>query len=112
MPNGGGPPDRVLSNADYNIIKNGVCIVGGTYDGCIKVNSTHYWVTPEDDDWLLKSDPPEEESICKISSDIWDKCKNGGEYTWSSKNEYWTYSGANFRWAALEGKPIELKQIA
>lgn len=108
--NGGGPPDRVLQDVDYQVIKDGICITSGTYEGCIKVGEVHYWIYGNGEYWQLAQGEPER-AQSKISSDIWDKCKNGGSLSWDDSADWWVDNGTYYRWAGYLGDPVELKEV-
>lgn len=111
MANGGGPPDRVLRNSDYQGIKDGTLIESGTYAGCIEVEERFVWVKPDGNYWALDSGEPDEDQ-CPITKDVWELCENGGVYTWDDEEEYWTdSSNNNYRWAGDEGEEITMKEI-
>jgi hypothetical protein len=110
----GGPPDRRLSNADYQLIKNGTLITSGDYAGCVRTGSrpnlTFYSLEPDDSNWGLATGIPGE-SQCPITAGIWAKIQAGGTYLWNAKDEVWTDSGNNYRLAGDAGDDVELQQV-
>jgi hypothetical protein len=99
MPNGGG--GYILSNTDYQVIDGGTLVQRGTYAGCIKVLLTHYWVSPPTSGnyWTLNTGAPDE-TIKKITSDVWSRCEDDGTFDWISSEEYWKdpVGGETYRW--------------
>lgn len=109
--NGGGPPDRVLQDGDYQVICGGECVTEGEYAGCILVDEVYYWVAPDDELWALYKGEPSE-SMCAITTGIWNRCKDGGSFEWDSENEVWLDRNRNpYRWGGKEGEDIELVQV-
>lgn len=111
MGNGHGPP-RELSDTDYQKIKSGTVVTAGTYAGCVQVGeSTYYWVSPDDTDWALNEGTPDS-SQASITSDVWDACKDGGEYDWDSRDQSWyDESSTEYRWAGYSGQDVELHEM-
>lgn len=112
MANGSGPP--IFKNVDYQVIKSGICITSGPYEGCIKVGSKHYWVYPDNYDtyWIMKSGTPNPSFQTKITDDVWDYCKDGGTYDWDAHNEWWEDARHNeYRWDGDRGGTVSLVQI-
>jgi hypothetical protein len=110
--NGGGPPERLLKDVHYQMIKNGILVVGGAQDGCIKFEGDiFYWITPDGKDanlWQLMQGTPTGD-ITKITQEVWDKCKAGGDYDWDDKYEYWEDDSHNrYRFAGFAGGDVSL----
>lgn len=109
--NGGGPPERLLSDTDYQIISEGDCITQGTYQGCILVDETYYWITPhpkDEDKWTLKDGTPDED-MCEIGAEVWAMCQSGGTLDWIDEDEWWEDQWHNrFRWAGWAGGSVSL----
>ena len=110
----GTPPPRVLSNYDYQIIKDGICITSGTYAGCIRTgirdDYTYHWFEPDGKRWKRNTGAPDANQ-CAMTEAVWVKCKDGGSYDWNSGGEYWEDNGDDYRWAADAGYDIQLKKI-
>jgi hypothetical protein len=109
MGNGHGPPK--LSDSDYQTIKTGTCITGGDYDGSIKVGSTYYWMENGDTDWILHSDALDDDKIVRVTDGVWDKCKDGGTWTWVTRGEYWDSGRDNYRWDGEATEDIVLVAV-
>lgn len=111
MGNGSDPP-RLLTNADYQRIKNGTHVSGGTYDGCILVGSTYYWVKPNRSgtEWDLETGKPDANQT-EITSTVWNQCKSGGTLSWNSVDEVWENGGNSYRWAGPAGGYIGLAEV-
>ena len=110
MGNGIAPP--VLYDADYETIKSGSCISGGTYDGCIKVGTIYYWLENGETYWILHQDSPDANEIVKIPSAVWALCQNGGTYSWNSRGEYWVdASSDHWRWGENKDGNVYLKGV-
>ena len=109
MGNGSDPP-RVLSNADYQTIKNGALITRGTYKGCVKVGPGYYWLQPDGRAWDLKTGVPDANQT-EITAAVWAKCQAGGTYDWNSGSEVWEDSGNDYRWAGPAGGYIGLVEL-
>lgn len=111
MGNGHGPPLE-LDAADYDTIKNGTVINGGTYHGCVQVGATYHYVMPGSSSWELKTGTPERGSSA-ITGAVWDLCKAGGTYDWDAQNENWEEpeEGTPYRWAAGSGGDVVLVEV-
>lgn len=109
MGNGHGPP-RILTDSKYQAIKSGAVVTSGTYEGCILVDSTYYWVAPNDDYWDLNTGAPDETQTL-ITVEVWDKCKDGGTLSWNSTREYWEDRTEQYRWAGNSGQDVELDEV-
>ena len=111
MPNGGGPPERILSDANYQIIKEGDVITQGTYNGCVLVDETYYWFTPDSKNpnkWMLKTGVPDED-MCSMDAEVWGMIKDGGTYEWMDEDEWWEDQWYNrFRLAGYAGGELSL----
>lgn len=97
------PTPKRLSNEDYQVIKGGACVEGGTYDGCIMVRelleSLYYWVSPLDKtNWQITEGEPGPAQV-KVGPSVWDACKDGGTLDWDARGEYWEDPTAAYRWA-------------
>lgn len=107
MANGGG--GYIVADSDYQTIKSGVLVLRGTYAGCVQVVGTYYWISLPDSGsyWDLNSGVPDETQV-KITSSVWDLCKDGGDYDWVSKDEWWNdpVGGENYRWADNRGSTV------
>jgi len=109
MSNGIGPiPERPQ---DFSLIKNGICITSGDFKGCIKVGAVHYWLSRKRDSpyyWLHNTDTPGD-SMVYMTSDVWDRCQEGGKYTYSEEVQGWVDSEEEqWRWDGQPGKSIFL----
>ncbi len=105
----GTPP--VLENQDYDQIKNGTCVSGGTYDGCISYRGTYYWIENGGSVWELHTGAPSPDQV-KITTDVWAKCKAGGTLDWDSRSEWWYDSQSqHYRWYGYAGDDVELVEI-
>ncbi len=109
MSNGSGPP--ILTNAHYQTIKDGTCVSGGTYDGCVQVRGTYYSFENGGTYWELVTGEPSPDQV-KMTDGVWDKCKSTGTLTWDSRGEYWKDSQSqHYRWDGNAGEDIELVEI-
>jgi hypothetical protein len=107
----GWPPPRLLTDNQYNTIKSGDVITSGTYEGCIQVDSTYYWVTPDrSGNWSLQTGEPNEYQ-CPIGEEVWAYCKDGGDATWNSEEEVWEDGGNSYRWGADAGEPVQVVPV-
>lgn len=107
----GWPPPRLLTDSQYQTIKDGDVETSGIYAGCIKVGEEFYWVTPDrSGDWSLQTGEPNAYQ-CPINEEVWEYCKNGGTATWSSSGEKWTDSGNDYRWGANTGESVQVVPV-
>jgi len=109
MGNGGFPPLQ-LNATDYTTIKAGDVVVSGTYEGCIRVSSTYYWVERGESTWILDSGVPDKTQV-KITEAVWEKCCEAGTYTYEQSYGGWSYSGKDYKWNGEAGGSIELVEV-
>lgn len=108
MANGGGPPDRVLRNEDYQTIKNGECVASGEMKGCILVEELYYWLAHDlesEEFWLLMEDELKAEYHCLMSVGVWEQCCGEGTLKWNAEYEAW--AGNHDKWFRWGGVPEE-----
>jgi hypothetical protein len=109
MANGAGPlPERPV---DYALIKNGICITAGDYRGCIKVGDRHYWLSRRREEpwyWVHSYERPGDTMVL-MTTDVWDKCKEDGTYTYKEELQGWLDEEEHaWRWDGQRGRPIFL----
>ena len=109
MSNGITPLD--LMPDDYDTIKTGSCVTSGSYLGCIQVGSTYYWVSRGSNAWKLNKGQPDSSQVV-ITEDLWDKCKDGGTYTYNSTKKGWYDSQQTlYKWNGSAGGKMRLDAV-
>ena len=112
--NGSDPP-RKLNDSDFQQFKNGVHVSRGAFAGCIKTPiDVHHWIKANraGTEWEHHTGTPDANQT-EIPADVWDKCKDGGTFTWNANDEVWedTQSQA-YRWAGpTSGGYVAIKEF-
>jgi hypothetical protein len=102
----------LLSDVDYQEIKDGTCVTSGPYYGCIKLGNNNYvWLQNIYPDWKIQVGLPGALQSYMTTA-IWDKCKRGGTLDWSPSREAWESSPTKFyRWDGGAGDDIDLVEV-
>ena len=107
MSNGTGPiPERPQ---DFNLIMKGEYVKSGQYKGCIKTGDGYYWLSrrPEAPYYWVHNLGNPNETMVPMSSEVWDKCKDGGKYVYKDWLAGWVDSEqVQWRWDGQPGNPI------
>lgn len=113
MSNGGGPPSPLtLAQFDYTTIKSGDCITVGSYAGCIKVGSVYYWIERNENTWILNTGLPISRDQVSITSGVWDRCKDGGSYSYDGELGGWYDEGEQgYKWNGTGGGDVSLDEV-
>jgi hypothetical protein len=59
------------------------------------------------DYWDLNTGMPDASQV-DITVSVWNKCKDGGDYDWNTKGQYWDdpVGGEDYRWGSLSGDVV------
>lgn len=109
MGNGGFPP-LGLGPLDYTAMKAGEAVTSGPYIGCIKVDSTYHWISRGESSWVRHTGIPNRTKV-SIGTAVWDKCKDGGTYTYEQSYGGWSYSSKDYKWNGAAGDYVELVEV-
>lgn len=108
MSNGTVPLD--LLSSDFDTISKGSCVTSGQYEGCIEVSGIFYWIERGASSWTLNIGLPDQGQV-SITSEVWDKCKDGGSMSYDGTEGGWYDDGDLLKWNGSGGGDVSLEQI-
>jgi hypothetical protein len=110
MSNGTGPLD--LGVTDYNLVKSGTCVTAGSYTGCILTGTTYHWFKRGSGVWVRQTGSPNPSLIVKITTTVWNQCRQGGTLTYDSSIGGWRDANNRaFQWDGQGGGNMSVVAI-